>query len=248
MATVTSPAVAVSATTPPVPVTFSAITFHGRDESEPIVVPPSAHTLDGFREWALSKDFPASGKLSFVNGDFLIDTSPERIDTHNFLKAEISAVLAVFIKQAKLGYFFADRTLLSNLVATISTEPDAMFISRESLSRGRAIFSPHGDRPQEATELVGTPDWVLEIVSPSSKKKDKVLLRNAYFRAGVGEYWLVDALGEEIEFQILVPGEKEYVAVAAEEGWLASPTFAKSFKLERAIDADGFLEYTLHMR
>ncbi len=233
---------------PVVPATFPAITFYDRDESEPIVVPSSAHTLDGFRKWALSDEFPESGSLSFVNGAMLIDRSLERIDTHNFLKTEISLVIAMLIRQAKLGYFFSDRTLLSNQAATISTEPDAMFVSRESLTRGRAKFPPHGDRPQEATELVGTPDWVLEIVSPSSKRKDKILLREAYYQAGIGEYWLVDALVEEIDFQILVPGEKEYVAVASQEGWLASPTFERSFKLEREIDADGFLEYTLLMQ
>lgn len=213
-----------------------------------MVIPPSAHTLNGFREWALSKEFPERGSLSFVNGEFLIDMSLERIDTHNFLKTEISTVIAALIKREKKGYFFSDRTLLSNLDATISTEPDAMFISRDSLSRGRAQFPPHGDRPQEAMELEGTPDWVLEIVSPSSKNKDKVLLREAYYRAGIREYWLVDALGEEIEFQILVPGDKEYVAVKSEDGWLASPTFEKSLRLERETDADGFLEYTLHMQ
>ncbi|QEG36657.1 Uma2 family endonuclease [Bythopirellula goksoeyrii] len=246
MATVNTPSVATQVTTP-VCITFSAITSFDRNEGEPIVIPPSAHTLNGFRKWALSKEFPERGSLSFVNGDFLIDMSPERIDTHNFLKTEITTVIAMLVKQGKKGYFFSDRTLLSNLGATISTEPDAMFISRDSLSRGRAQFTPHGDRPQEAMELVGTPDWVLEIVSISSKKKDKVLLREAYYQAGIGEYWLVDALGEEIDFQILVPGEKEYVAVTAEEGWLPSPTFGKSFRLERATDEDGFLEYTLHM-
>jgi Uma2 family endonuclease len=90
-------------------------------------------------------------------------------------------------------------------------------------------------------------DWVLEIVSPSSKRKDKVLLRKAYYEAGVSEYWLIDALDNEIDFQLLIRGETEYIPVVTQDGWLASPTFGKSFKLDRAIDEDGFLEYTLHM-
>jgi Uma2 family endonuclease len=99
-----------------------------------------------------------------------------------------------------------------------------------------------------SVEIVGSPDWVMEIVSPRSIKKDKVLLREAYFKAGVGEYWLVDALGEEVDFQILVPGDKEYQAVDGQDGWLASPTFGKSFRLERSKDDDGLLQYTLHMK
>ena len=40
---------------------------------------------------------------------------------------------------------------------------------------------------------VGVPSVVVEILSPSSRRTDAVTKRAAYVRAGVPEYWLVDA-------------------------------------------------------
>ena len=38
----------------------------------------------------------------------------------------------------------------------------------------------------------GAPDWIIEIVSPSSRKTDYIIKNTAYSRAGVREYWIVD--------------------------------------------------------
>jgi Uma2 family endonuclease len=224
------------------------ITIYSPDERPAIVVPPTARTWKGYREWALSDGFPERGHLCFVNGEILIDMSPERIDTHSFVKLQVSTVLALLIKTIRTGYVLPDRTLLSNEQAGVSTEPDAMFVSRDSLSKGFAQFVPGGANPLGAQEVVGRPDWVLEVLSPSSRKKDKVLLRKGYFDAGIPEYWLIDALNNEVDFQMLLRGEKDYEAAMPQDGWLVSPTFAKSFNLERILHDDGFLEYTLHMK
>jgi Uma2 family endonuclease len=224
------------------------ITIFAPDARPAIVVQPSARTWKGYREWALSGDFPEQGHISFVNGEILIDMSPERIDTHSFVKLKVSAVLTLLVESVKNGYVLPDRVLFSNEQARVSTEPDAMFVSRDSLSKGLAKFVPGGTNPLGAQEVVGRSDWVLEVVSPSSRKKDKVLLREGYHRAGIPEYWLIDALGDEIDFQMLLRQDKDYAPADAQDGWLASPTFGKSFKLERILHEDGFLEYTLHMK
>lgn len=39
----------------------------------------------------------------------------------------------------------------------------------------------------------GAPDWILEIVSPSSRRMDYMLKLFKYQQAGVREYWIVDA-------------------------------------------------------
>ena len=38
----------------------------------------------------------------------------------------------------------------------------------------------------------GAPDWVIEIVSPSSKTMDYLIKATKYMNAGVREYWIVD--------------------------------------------------------
>ncbi|MBR1623251.1 MAG: Uma2 family endonuclease [Pseudobutyrivibrio sp.] len=38
----------------------------------------------------------------------------------------------------------------------------------------------------------GAPDWIMEVVSPSTKKRDYIIKLNKYQNAGVREYWIVD--------------------------------------------------------
>lgn len=229
-------------------VPFPAVTYFPRDGSNELVIPSSAHTLDGFRDWALSDEFPERGKLTFVGGELHIDMSPESIEEHSNLKTEFSRVLAELVRAKQLGRLHIDGVLITSREAGVSNEPDLLFISKETLKSGRLTFTPEKGRPQSSKEIIGTVDWVLEIVSPSSRRKDKKLLREAYFRSGIPEYWLIDPLGEEIEFQILVPGEGGYVPVDPSDGWMASPTFGGSFRLSRETDEDGFLQYTLHIQ
>jgi Uma2 family endonuclease len=210
-------------------------------------IPPTAYWLAGFREWALSDNYPERGQITFSPDELIIDLSPELFETHNFIKVEIGFVLYGLIRPQRLGDFFADRALYTNVSANVSTEPDSIFVSNESLESGRCQLLESA-RAGINKELVGSPDWILEVVSPTSVKKDKELLPAAYFRAGIGEYWLVDALGDDIDFQILVPGKESFVAVEPSGGWLASPTFNRSFRLTREKNKFGSWRYTLQMK
>ena len=46
------------------------------------------------------------------------------------------------------------------------------------------------------------PDLVVEVISPSSAKMDRILKYRLYERAGVKEYWLVDSVGEFAEVYV----------------------------------------------
>src|SRR4051812_13315606 len=73
-----------------------------------VIVPPSAHTLAGFRTWAKSDDFPERGRISFLDREIFIDMSPEELETHLQVKTEIGYVLVGLNKRTKLGEFYAD--------------------------------------------------------------------------------------------------------------------------------------------
>ena len=47
--------------------------------------------------------------------------------------------------------------------------------------------------------IEGAPDLVVEIPSPSTAKRDKIQKKNAYEKAGVKEYWLVNIDSKSIE-------------------------------------------------
>ena len=44
-------------------------------------IPASALTsLKGFRAWVASRDYPERGRVTFLDGEVLIDMSPEELD------------------------------------------------------------------------------------------------------------------------------------------------------------------------
>jgi Uma2 family endonuclease len=228
------------------PSSFTAVTVVPQSGASDVRIPSDAYTLDGFRQWLLSEHAPERGRFTYVAGELIADMSPESYERHNGIKVEITSVLHRLSRQHKLGRVFGDRVLVSNPEAGVSTEPDASFASFESLRSGRCQIV-RSSRPGVAEELFGSPDWVLEIVSPTSVRKDTVLLRDAYHRAGIAEYWIVDVLGDKIEFQVLIRGAGAYSEGPVKEGWVSSPTFGHRFRLTREMDQDDLWQYTLEV-
>jgi len=211
-------------------------------------IPSSARTLAGFRAWAASNEFPERGRISYFGREIYIDMSPEELQRHNAVKTEISRVGANLNVELDLGMLFSDRTLVSNDAARLSTEPDACLATWRSLKAGRVRLQPHKDRHGEFTELRGSPDWMLEIVSRYSIRKDTEILWKKYHQAKIGEYWLVNALGDEIDFRIYLRGASHYVAGSSQGGWQRSRVFGRGFRLERYRHHLGLWRYVLRVR
>ena len=57
-------------------------------------------------------------------------------------------------------------------------QPDIVILCDQKKNTNRCIY--------------GAPDFVLEVLSPSTRRKDLVLKLNKYMNAGVREYWIVD--------------------------------------------------------
>ncbi len=172
--------------------------------------------------------------------------SKQQIFTHVLVKTEITAVLRNLVKAQELGLFLGDGALLSNLTADISGVPDATFVSQATLQSDRIHLVEGWEEGH--VELEGTPDMVLEVVSASSVHKDTVFLRQAYWQAGIREYWLVDARQEPIRFDILRRTARGYTATPKRDGWLKSAVFGKSFQLSQRVNAVGHPEYALAVR
>ncbi|NOY30063.1 MAG: Uma2 family endonuclease [Planctomycetes bacterium] len=206
------------------------------DELIGIHVPPAAKTLEGFSDWTYSEGFPERGRITFVNGRLIVDMSPERYETHNKIKTEIDYAIVDLVKKGDLGEFYSDGARFKNDAAGISNEPDAMLALWATLESGK--LAPPKSRPQDGKhiDLFGTPDWICEIVSDSSVGKDTEILFEAYHKAGIREYWLVDARGEEIDFQLLVWTPEGYRQAEVHEGWQKSPVFDCQFQLTRSRD------------
>ncbi len=57
-------------------------------------------------------------------------------------------------------------------------QPDVLIVCDRTKDKKRNIY--------------GAPDWVMEVVSPWSKKRDYIIKLGKYQNAGVREYWIID--------------------------------------------------------
>lgn len=211
-------------------------------------VPESASTLDGFRAWSASDSFPERGRITYFRQGIFLDMSPEKANKHNNVKTEIARVLGNLVKDQDLGKLHGDGLWVTNDQADLSNEADATFVSWESLETGRLqlITLPDDD---DGIEMRGSPDWVLEVVSNSSERKDTVWLPDAYHAATVREYWLVDARGEKIKFTMHVWRPDRFETIQpTDEGWRESEVFGCAVRLDRERDRMGGWSYTLLIR
>ncbi len=212
-------------------------------ESAAVHIPEWVRDLASFRRWAKSDEFPNRGWYAYLNGQLWGDHTMETA-AHNKLKSKFVVVLTMLAEEARSGDYYGDRMLLTNGGAGLSTEPDGMFISFAALKENRVLLK-EGDN---SLEIVGSPEMVLEVVSPTSVQKDTRVLRDLYWRAGVQEYWLADPRGDDLAFDILKRGPKGYFAARKQAGWLRSSVFGKSFRLIRRDNEVGMSTFHLDVR
>ncbi len=211
---------------------------------------PMVRSLAEFRAWATSDDFPERGRIDFLAGRIEVDMSPEDLFCHSTLRIEIIRVLAGITKRPGVGSLFSESSRVSCPAADLSVEPDIVFVSEESLESGRVRLVPKASgEPDRYVELEGPPDLIVEIVSDSSVTKDTQRLPAAYWRAGVEEFWLADARGETLVFEIHRRGRSAYEAVVPDaEGFQHSAVFKTRFRLSRRRNQHGRWVFDLEER
>jgi Uma2 family endonuclease len=216
-------------------------------ENPPITIPARATaSLASFRAWAGDNDLPEKAKLCYHRGEVFVEMGTEQIFSHVDVKTEITTVLRVLVRRGKFGRMWGEGFLVTNEAAELSCNPDAVFVSNDSFTSKRAKLVE--GKEGGFVEILGSVDMVLEVVSDSSEKKDNQTLFEAYYEAGVSEYWLVDARGAEIEFNVYKRGAKKFTATKKQDGWVKSAAFGKSFRLTRGADAAGNPEFTLEVK
>lgn len=97
---------------------------------------------------------------------------------------------------------------------------------------GVRLFEQDGDSPEEVDTVVepdilvvcdlskldkygckGAPDFIIEILSPSTARHDRFVKLNLYQRAKVREYWIVDPLNNTVD--VCLPDENGRLVVSA---------------------------------
>ena len=129
------------------------------------------------------KQLPFEAPYQLIQAKLVFMQSPT--NNHQAILMRLSASLFNFVEQYKLGQVrFAPLDVKFDEHNIF--QPDLMFISikRSSIIK-KWIF--------------GAPDFIVEILSPSTEKYDREKKMPIYARYEVLEYWLVDVKGEKIE-------------------------------------------------
>lgn len=132
------------------------------------------HTIDEI--YAL----PDGERAELIDGEIYMMATPTMV--HQLLLGELYLLIANYIKRNK----GACKVILSPFAVLLHND-DSTYLEPDVV-----VICDKGKLDNKGCH--GAPDWVIEIVSPSSKKLDYVLKLTEYQRAGVREYWIVDPL------------------------------------------------------
>ena len=128
---------------------------------------------------------------------------------HQSASARFVTFLMTHVEFAGLGRVFHapfDVELAPNIVI----QPDVLVVLNDNLD----ILTP--------SRVIGAPDLVVEIVSPSTAGYDRRVKQDAYAHAGVGEYWIADPHAKTIEVLRLEDNAYRLVGVFENQATLPS--------------------------
>lgn len=168
-----------------------------------------------FRELELAEDDLFIYEL--FDGEIMKRSAPSLI--HQSVSRELLTEITLFLRKNPIGTVYSAPVDL-NLDEHNAFQPDLAFISKE-----RSFLIEDGDY------IRGAPDLVVEIISPGTVKKDRVIKKDLCERFAIREYWLVDPLNKGIEIYIMQ--EDKYVLHDLQEitGKISSTVLA-GFELE----------------
>ena len=164
-------------------------------------------------------------RYEVLRGVLYVTAAPNPL--HQFALRNLVRRLSVFLEDQPLGEFYLPPTdLILPQGLTAPVQPDLFFV------RGGEWKGIVTNRTME-----GTPDLVVEILSPSTRRIDRGTKCDVYAQAGVHEYWLADPLARTIEIWVLRDGAYELFGKFARGGRLRSemipgfePALDKIFK------------------
>ena len=114
---------------------------------------------------------------------------------HQGVSSNIHGQFYNFLKGKPCKVFHApfDVRLNADTYDDTVVQPDLVIICDRSILRD--------------TGCIGAPDMVVEILSPSTLRRDRTLKFDLYLKAGVREYWIIDPATKTLSAHVLKNGE-----------------------------------------
>ena len=123
-----------------------------------------------------------------INGQEVL-MSPRPATRHSRTAGRIYGIFFHFLRKKRCEAFFEHEVHLDDENVFV---PDVLIICDKNKIK--------------ANWIDGAPDLVVEVLSPSTAIHDRGIKKDAYERAGVKEYWIVDPAAKSIEVHYLKGG------------------------------------------
>lgn len=160
------------------------------------VVTPADWVPGPKQGWWTYNDYsalPNDGKrYEIVEGVLYMSPSPSII--HQRIAGRIFRYLATYIEDTGLGLVL-DAPTDVELSPIDVFQPDVLVVLNAGLEKVQEL------------KVVGAPDLVVEVASPSTSIQDRNKKYRVYAKAGVMEYWIVDPGTKTVELLVLEAGE-----------------------------------------
>lgn len=175
------------------------------------VVTPADWVPGPKQGWWTYNDYaalPSDGKrYEIVEGVLYMSPSPNII--HQRIAGRIFRYLATYIEDAGLGLVL-DAPTDVELSPIDVLQPDVLVVLNAGLEKVQEL------------KVVGAPDLVVEVASPSTSTQDRNKKYRVYAKAGVMEYWIVDPGTQTVEVLVLEAGEYRSLGIFRGQATLPS--------------------------
>ncbi|MEC1176904.1 Uma2 family endonuclease [Metasolibacillus meyeri] len=134
---------------------------------------------------AINEQFIES-RYEIIDGETIM-MSPRPTLNHNRVITNLAVVFDKYLDGKKCEYFTDGVDVHFDEKNRVI--PDSMIVCNTD------ILKPNG--------IYGTPDLIVEVLSPSTARKDKGDKKTLYEKHGVKEYWIIDPVAKSIEVYLL---------------------------------------------
>lgn len=174
----------------------------------PLVVQEFQSVLQAEREKRARfyKEMSEEQKVEFINGEVIVH-SPVKL-RHSVASQNLFTYLNVFVALRGAGYVGHEKVLIT--LSRNDYEPDIVYFGPEKAQ----TFTPDQMK-------FPAPDFIVEVLSPSTKAIDRGIKFQDYAAHGVAEYWIIDPDAELVE-QYILEGDAYHLHVKANTGTIYS--------------------------
>ena len=156
---------------------------------------------DKFYDW-ITEDI----KAEFINGEVMMQSPAKQ--RHTAASINLTTLLSTYVDLHHLG-FVGSETVLITLTRN-DYLPDVCFFGTSKTA---------GIKPEQMK--YPAPDFIAEILSPSTESVDRTTKFEDYAAHGVAEYWLIDPANKTVE-QYDLQKEKYALRLKVQHGLLSS--------------------------